>query len=179
MLVRAEEEHGAVGVENVLRAVAVVDVPIGDQHAANAVLALRIARRDGDAVEEAKSHAARRRGVMARRPHDAESVSNALVEDRVHRVQDAAGGTQRSIQRARSDDRVAGAQLVKAGHDLALHQPDVRAAVAQRDFVLNGDARLDPREIQILNRAQRRIESLGALGMMMAGGVFFANAVGE
>ena len=57
-LVRAEVEHRAVFIEDVLRAVAVVHVPVDNQHLAQMVLALCIAGGDGGVVEHAEAHAA-------------------------------------------------------------------------------------------------------------------------
>ncbi len=55
----AEEQHGTVGVEGVLSAVAVVHVPIDDEDAFGRMLTLRIPRRDRHIIENAKAHAAR------------------------------------------------------------------------------------------------------------------------
>ena len=93
----AEEKHRAIGVENILRAVAVMDVPIGDQNAPDAVLLLGVARGDGDGVEDAETHSAHRRGMMAGRAADADGIGNSLVDDGVNRVQRPAGGAQGRI----------------------------------------------------------------------------------
>src|SRR5207248_3102587 len=55
VMMRAEVENRRILVEDVLRAVAVVIVPIDDQRAADAVDLLQIARRDGDVVEYAET----------------------------------------------------------------------------------------------------------------------------
>jgi hypothetical protein len=73
-----------------LRAVAVVHVPIRDEHAPDSVPALRVAGRDGHVVDNAKTHAAIGCGVMAGRPYCAESVSCAPFDYGVHCIQDAA-----------------------------------------------------------------------------------------
>ena len=57
-LVDRHVEDGRVVAEDVLRAVAVVDVPVDDRHALEPELGLRRARRDRDVVEEAEPHRA-------------------------------------------------------------------------------------------------------------------------
>jgi hypothetical protein len=52
--------------ENVLGAVAVMHVEVDDRHALDAMRLQRVARRDGDVVEDAKPHRPRAAGVVAR-----------------------------------------------------------------------------------------------------------------
>ncbi len=127
---RAEKEYRAVAIENILRPVAVMNVPIGDQNPAHAMLLLGVTRRDCHGVEDAEAHAAYRVGMMARRPPDADGVGNSLLDNRVHRVKSLARRAQRSIQRFWRNGGVAGAQLVKAFEDLAFGQLNIRARVA-------------------------------------------------
>ena len=60
-LVDRAEQHGRVGVEDVVRPVAVVHVPVEDQHPLDPVRRPRVGRRDRHVVEEAEAHRARRR----------------------------------------------------------------------------------------------------------------------
>src|SRR3954447_24697390 len=55
-LVRRAIHHGRIGPEDILRAVAVMDVKIDDRRAADAVFALGVTGGDGDIVEEAEAH---------------------------------------------------------------------------------------------------------------------------
>ena len=71
---RAEEEYRSILVKDILCAVAVVHVPICDEHSTHAVHALCIARPDRDVVEQAKSHAFIGCGVVARGSNDGERV---------------------------------------------------------------------------------------------------------
>ena len=73
-LVGAEKEHTAITIKDVLRAIAMVYVPIHDQHLLCTVLLLRMTRADGDVVKEAKSHALRWSGVMPWWAHGAKCV---------------------------------------------------------------------------------------------------------
>lgn len=62
---RAEEEDAGILIEDILRAVAMVYVPVNDQYAVDAVDLARMASGEGHVVEDAEAHAARGRGVVA------------------------------------------------------------------------------------------------------------------
>src|SRR6266481_3962755 len=55
-LVRRAIHHARIGPENILGAIAMVDVEIDHGGASDAVFALRVTRRDGGMIEEAKAH---------------------------------------------------------------------------------------------------------------------------
>ncbi len=59
---RAEEEHRAVFVEDVLRPIPMMDIPIDDEHALDPMCPLRVASSERDVVHDAKTHAAVGRG---------------------------------------------------------------------------------------------------------------------
>ena len=69
--------HASVVPEDVLRAVAVVDVEIDDGDALGAMGGLGVAGGDRRVVEEAEAHRRRRLGVVAGRPRGDESVVDA------------------------------------------------------------------------------------------------------
>ena len=71
--------------------------------APDAVLALRIARRDGDVVEQAEAHAAIRRGVMAGRTHDAERVARLALDTASTALSTPPAAAQRDIERVAAD----------------------------------------------------------------------------
>ncbi len=70
------------GVEDLGRAVAVVDVPVEHEHAAEAHFGDRRGGRDGDVVEQAEAHRARPLGVVAGRAHGAEARLRFAREQR-------------------------------------------------------------------------------------------------
>ena len=78
-LVDTKEKYRAVFVENILRPVAVVDVPVGDQHSLDTMFALRIAGGECNVVKHAEAHALLRPRVMARRK-ERERMSQAVVD---------------------------------------------------------------------------------------------------
>ena len=81
-LVDRAEQHRRVGVEDVVRPVAVVHVPVEDQHPLDAVRGARVRRADRDVVEEAEAHRAGRLGVVAGRPQRRDAARLA-AEQRV------------------------------------------------------------------------------------------------
>ena len=93
----AEIKDRSVIIKNVLGAVAVVIIPVHDQHAADAMLLLQIPGSNGDIIEDAESHTAIRCGVMARRAYGSESIPDFTVHHRVHHVQNSAGSEFRSL----------------------------------------------------------------------------------
>src|ERR1700692_2499625 len=92
--------HRFVAPENLLRAVAVMHVEIDDRGTRDAVLLLRIARRDGDVVEQAKAHRPRSLGVMAGRARGDEGVGRLLGQYLVNGEDGAADRAQRRFERA-------------------------------------------------------------------------------
>jgi hypothetical protein len=93
-------------VEDVIGAVAVVDVPVEHQHSLGAVEVERVLRRDGDVVEQAKPHRARSLGVVTRRPQTAERDVRLAARKRIDRLDGSTGGVHRGLERARARDRV-------------------------------------------------------------------------
>ena len=63
-------------------------------------------RGQGDVVEQAEAHRARRHGVMARRAMRAERARRRAVEQQVDHLHGPAGGVQRGLEGVGADDRV-------------------------------------------------------------------------
>src|SRR6185437_650466 len=115
------------------------------------MLALRMARRDGRVVEQAKPHRARRLGMMPRRPRGNERVVRAARHYFVDREHGPAGGPQR--------------RLIAAGRHRSIcvevHEPGLRHRIANFGDVLHGMA---PRDLLKLGaRRLRAREMLKAL----------------
>jgi hypothetical protein len=88
--------HRGVALEDVLRAVAVVDVEIEDRDSGKPVRGERLSCACGHAVEKAEAHGALAFGMVAGRAHGAEGVA-AIARD--HRVDRRAGGAGRAQYR--------------------------------------------------------------------------------
>ena len=81
-LVQRDVEDARVVPEDVLRAVAVVDVPVEDRHPLEPMLRLRRAGRDRDVVEQAEAHRPVGRRVVARGPDEGEAADAARPRSR-------------------------------------------------------------------------------------------------
>ncbi len=90
--------------KDVLRAVAVVHVPVQDEYAL--ALGQQGGCRHRHIVENAKTHRPVGRGVMAGRPVSHEGVAATGGRQRLHRRQGTASRQQRRIPRSRADHRV-------------------------------------------------------------------------
>ena len=102
-----EEADVLVGIEHVLRAVAVVHVPVDDQHAVEPVLRRRHAGRDRDVVEQAKAHGAERAA------HDVRAAGtrhkawrSSPPQHAIDGIAGGAGGQQGHVVAGAGDDRV-------------------------------------------------------------------------
>ena len=98
--------HGRIVPEDVLGAVAVMDVEIHDRDALGAMRFLRVPRGDGGVVEEAEAHRGRDLGVMSGRAGRDESVASLAAHHLVDREDGAARGAKRGLERARRHGRV-------------------------------------------------------------------------
>ena len=122
VLVQRYVQHVGACVEDLLRAVAVVDVGIEDQHPAAAVVGHRRGRRRGGAVEQAEPHGARRLGVVAGRPGKADRAGRLAGEHGAHRLQRRLRREPRRIDAVRADAGVRVQNRAAAGHpQQALH----------------------------------------------------------
>ena len=91
---RDVQDLGAV-VEDFLRTVAMMEVPVDHHHAPEALVPDEPFGRDRDVVEEAKSHRAARQRMMPGRPHNREGILRGAIQDRLDRRQHASGCEQR------------------------------------------------------------------------------------
>lgn len=133
-LVGAEEEDGAVFVEDVLGAVAVVDVPIDDEDAIEAVTALGVAGGDGDVIKDAKAHAVAGIGVVTGWPDEAEGSVDGPGRDGIHGGESAADGGEGGGPGGAGDGGVASAERVMAGEDFALGEGGVGGGVREGEI---------------------------------------------
>ena len=78
-LVDRDEQHARIGVEDLVGPVAVVDVPVEDQHPLGAVRVARPPRGDRDVVEEAEAHRLRGLRVVAGRAQRRHAGPRALA----------------------------------------------------------------------------------------------------
>lgn len=98
VLVCREIKHGRIEPEDVLGAVSVMDIPIDDQDPLHSILFLSVAGSNRRIVENAESHRPFARGMMTRRPHQAERPAAILLHHLVHSGYRATGCEQRNIE---------------------------------------------------------------------------------
>ena len=82
-LMCAEKKSGTVFVENILRSVAMMDIPIGDEHAFDPIETLGIACRNRDVIEEAEAHTAGGAGMVSGGPNQAKCVPHCQREQSI------------------------------------------------------------------------------------------------
>ncbi len=162
---------GRIVPEDVLGAVAVMDVEIHDRDPLGPVRGLGVARGDGGVIEEAEAHRGRDFGVMSGRAGRDESVANLAAHHLVDREDRASRGAKRGLERARRHRRVG------VERDQALLR---RGRPDRFDVILRMDAR-DRRKVGprrgvarqhlkrlALKRAFDRAQAVGPLRMALA-----------
>ena len=162
-----DRQHRRVVEEDLLGPVAVVHVPVDDRHALQAALALRPARRDRRVVEQAEAHRGLALGMVPGRAQQRERVVDRPVEHRVDGGEQAAGGQQHRVVRARAGPGVAaeldGLRALR-GREHARH---VRVGVREAQLVRGRRARLElahpVQRAASLEHAPRQAQALRAL----------------
>src|SRR5439155_5211131 len=86
-LVHGDEVHAGLALDERLRAVAMVHVPVDDENALETVLDTRVVRRDGDVADEAEAHRAIAEGVVTGRPDGTERALGAAVHGHVDGIE--------------------------------------------------------------------------------------------
>jgi hypothetical protein len=93
-------------VKRVLRGIAVMDVPIDDQHSIHVVFLTRNARSDGNVVEQAKAHRPFGECMMAGRPYQAKRGLRFAFQNTVNGIARCTGRQSSHIERCRTDDGI-------------------------------------------------------------------------
>src|SRR4051812_25985665 len=79
-----EKKHRSILVKNILGSVAMMHIPIRNEHFSDFMFCLRVTRSDCNVIEKAKPHAFDRGGMMPRGTHNAESVLHFALDHRIH-----------------------------------------------------------------------------------------------
>jgi hypothetical protein len=178
-LVGADKEQPIGCVKGVLRSVAVVHVPVDAEHARQPA-SVGFRGGDGDVVEEAEAHRARRDCVVPGRADQGEGGAGFAVHDEAHAFRRGSGGEQRGIDRCARDSGVAveGAGPPAQAED-GLH---VARIVNARQLVQRRLRRIDqlrsPHRV-LRQHAQDRAQPLGLFGVPVARVVLDAERVGQ
>ena len=121
-----------------------VNVEIDNRHASQAMHRLGVPRRDGNGVEQTKSHRMGRLGMMARRPNRTEGIVRLSTYHGVHCCRDGADRPQRGWSGARRKNGIG----IERGMSRARHRRQNRS---------HEGLIVDPHDIGLA--AQRRILS--------------------
>ena len=163
--------HAGIVPEDVLDAIAVMDVEIHDRHALGAVRFLRVPSGDGGIVEEAEAHGRRDFGVMSGRPGRDERVANLAAHHLIDREDRAPRGAKRGLVRARRHQCV---RIERGEAVLGRRRPDGLDVIVRMDAGDRGEvgarrgvARQHLKRLA-LKRPFDRAQAVGPLGMALA-----------
>jgi hypothetical protein len=78
---RTKEQHAGIVLEGMLGTIAMMHVPIHDQNALQAITFLSVTRRNGDIIEQAKSHGTLALGMMSRGPQGHKGASGVTFDN--------------------------------------------------------------------------------------------------
>src|ERR1041385_3974601 len=102
-----EKVNRRIGVEDSLRAVAVMHVPIDDRYTFNlAVLILSVSRRDGDVVKKAKAHCPFMRCVMSWRTDRNKCVADLAGHYQINCLTRSSCGVSSRVKRIHRNGRI-------------------------------------------------------------------------
>ena len=104
---RREKVDRRIGVENSLRAVAVMHVPVEDRDALDLrIVLLCVTRRHRNVIEQTKTHRSFFSRVMTRRTHGNESVLYLATHNQINSLARSSRRVSRCVERTHRDDRV-------------------------------------------------------------------------
>ena len=156
---QADVEHARIFLEAVLRAVAVMHVPVenGD---VEPVRVLQIARQDGDVVEQAEAHGRAAFGMVPGRAQECKAVVDVARDQGIGEREGCTGCEQCDIGGCARDGHIGGVDERGIGGARGLHAADVGQAVAAFDLGDVGCRRGDTDELRgpwhAFQRGQRR-----------------------
>ena len=176
---RAAKKHRIIRVENILRAVAVVHVPIENRDSLDAVDGLRVPGRHGDMVEKAEAHGAIRRRMVSGRSHRAKGVIDASGQRRIDGVHHATRRQSGNFPRTRANAHVAVGERAFAVRDRVEHGFDVTRIVRATELVDRGQPGRNFFEFrgQVGEGVEQAIDSLRRLRVIPACVVFLENRI--
>ena len=140
-LMHRDEADVRLGLHDGLCAVAVMNIPVHDEHALQAMTRSRITRGDSHRSKEAEAHTPGTERVMARRSHRREGALCATVEEHVHAVEHGASCRTRRIPGPLANDGV-GIERSAARCTKRAYAFDIVRFVRQRELVRRCVARL-------------------------------------
>jgi hypothetical protein len=159
--VEAGEEHLAALVEGGLGAVAVMDVPVEDQHSLGAVCRQGVPRGDRCVRKEAEAHRAVGLGVVAGRAQRSEAGRRSTAQQRVDERAGPACGVQRGVPGG-WHHRGVGIERLAAGAGVA-HPFEMLGGMDGQQLLLAGPRRLGDVPAEPVAGHQRRLQRTDAV----------------
>ncbi len=123
-----------------------MDIPIDDQHFADPVTSLGVARRHRDVIEHTEPHSSVGCSMMPWRSNDTEGIFGPAVQQRVDGRQGGADRMQRRLPGPTGNRRVTGAQMAMPALDIVFSGLDVTLRMAASDLGFVGCARVQPQD---------------------------------
>src|SRR2546423_988864 len=96
----------ALGLDERLRPVAVMNVPIDDEHAPRAIPLPGVVSADSDIPKQTETHRRTAQRVMSRRSHGAEAAARSVAECQIDAVQHGTGAGCGGVPRSVAGDGV-------------------------------------------------------------------------
>jgi hypothetical protein len=158
--------------EDMLRAIAVVDIEIENGNAFQAQNIERLRGTHGDIVEDTETHGKVAFGVMARRSHGTESVLEFAFDDGTHRRRDGTGRAQGRIAGTGREHGIAIKLALPDHGNGGKNFVDISEGMDAAELFAAGFRRLAPVESgidRIIEEAKDRHQTLHALGMPLPG----------
>src|ERR1700681_2801597 len=143
---QGNRQHAGIAIEDCLRSIAVMHVPIDRGDALQTMGGLSVADRHADIPKKAKAHTHLRSGVMTWRPHQSVSVRHGALD---HGIDGGDCTTRRKegYLEAASPKRRGIAGVTAANRAHSLYVFDVGTGVNAADLIFCGGARVDDREV--------------------------------
>ena len=105
ILVNGDRQHIGIVIENVLSAIAVMDVPVNNRNAFCQPARLSITDRDTNIVEQAEAHSGVWERVVPRRSHQCICAGMTAGSNRGHRLDHSTSRDTRNVEGSASDRR--------------------------------------------------------------------------
>src|SRR5690606_13748439 len=134
---RGEESDRWILVENLLRAVTVMNVPVDNQYAGKPVRSLSVPGGNGHVGEQAEAHRVGGKGMMSWRPREHDRLALRVGERGIDRSQRGSGSKAGNGIAVRAADRIRFNGSAALSAEL-VHEPDVIRAVGKRQLIRRG-----------------------------------------
>ena len=172
-LMDGEEEDVGVFVEDILGAVAVVDIPIDDEDAIDAPGFAGVPSGDGGVIVDAEAHATGGGGVVSRGADGGEGVADAALDDGIDGGEGGAGGEAGDFGGLGADVGVAGGEGLGVAGGVVGDGIEVGAGVDQVEVVVEsetgGEAGEGVEETGLLEGIGEGEVAVGGLGVAGTG----------